>query len=121
MAAALSVDLRTRVMDDLDCGMSADAVAAKYSVSTRTVFAWKALRQETGGIAPRRGKTGPKPKLEPHRDSIMTAIRDNPDVTLNELKSQLNLPSCLQTLANALHRWGLALKKSHASRRTATA
>lgn len=121
MAAALSVDLRTRVMDDLDRGMSADAVAAKYSVSTRTVFAWKALREETGDIVPRHGKTGPKPKLGPHRDAITQAIRNNPDVTLNELRSQLKLPGCLQTLANALHRWGLALKKSPASRRTATA
>ena len=65
--------------------------------------------------------TGPKPKLEPHRDAIRTAIRNNPDVTLNELRSQLKLPGCLQTLANALHRWGLALKKSAAGRRTATA
>ncbi len=119
MAAGYSLDLRTRVMDDLDRGMSAEAAGVKYSVSARTVYSWKALRRETGGIAPRRGKTGPKPKLEARRDVIAARIQDNSDVTLEELRSQLKLPGCLQTLANALRRWGFVLKKSHPGRRTA--
>ena len=95
MAAGYSLDLRTRVMDDLERGLSPQATAEKYSVTTRTVFAWKALKRESGSIAPRRGKTGPKLKLEPHRQAILDKVRENSDLTLEELKSQLDLPGLL--------------------------
>ena len=121
MAAAYSQDLRTRVMQEVDSGMSAEVAAVKFSVSARAVYSWKALKRETGAFAPRQGITGPKPKLDPYRDSITAGIQSNPDVTLEELRSQLKLPGCLQTLANALRRWGIVLKKSHSSRRTAAA
>ena len=121
MAGGYSLDLRVRVMRDLEQGMSADVVALKYSVSTRTVFAWLRLKRETGDIKPRQGKTGPKRKLEPFRDAILAAIEQQPHITLEELRSRLDLPGCLQTLWNALHRWGIVLKKSHPRGRTATA
>jgi len=119
MATGYSLDLRTRVMDDLERGLSAEEAAEKYSVTARTIYSWKLLKRETGGIAPRQGKTGPKRKLDAHREAILARIRENSDLTLEELKSQLELPGCLQTLSNALHRWGIVLKTSDASYRTA--
>ena len=119
MSNGYSLDLRTRVMDDLDRGLSAEEAAEKFSVTARTIYSWKLLKRETGDIAPRQGKTGPKRKLDPHREAILAGIRENSDLTLEELKSQLGLPGCLQTLSNALHRWGIVLKKSYASYRTA--
>ena len=119
MAKGYSLDLRTRVMDDLERGLSAEEAAEKYSVTARTIYSWKLLKRETGGIAPRQGKTGPKRKLDAHREAILAWIRENSDLTLEELKSQLELPGCLQTLSNALHRWGIVLKTSDASYRTA--
>jgi transposase len=119
--AGLSLDLRMRVMDDVDLGMSAETAAARYSVSARAVYNWKRLKRETGSLAPRRGKTGPKRKLDPYRETILAAIQENPDLTLEALQSQLQLPGCLQTLWNALHRWGIVLKKSYAGSRTTAA
>lgn len=116
-----SADLRTRIMDDVESGLSAEKAAVKYSVSARVIYKWKRLQQETGSLAPRRGKTGPRPKLEPHRVAILHAIEQNPGLTLEELRSQLQLPGCVQTLWNALHRWGTVLKKSHPGGRAATA
>ena len=121
MATGYSLDLRTRVMDDLDRGLSPEEAAEKYSVTARTICSWKLLKRETGDIAPRQGKTGPKRKLDPHREAILARIRENSDLTLEELILQLELPGCLQTLSNALHRWGIVLKKSHARHRTAAA
>jgi len=121
MATGYSLDLRTRVMDDLDRGLSPEEAAEKYSVTARTIYSWKLLKRETGDIAPRQGKTGPKRKLDPHREAILARIRENSDLTLEELILQLELPGCLQTLSNALHRWGIVLKKSHARHRTAAA
>ena len=120
MPGSYSLDLRRRVMADVDRGMFIEAVAEKYSVSTRVIFQWRDLRDETGELVPRKGKTGPKRKLDSHRLEILAAVQENPSITLEELKAQLELPGCLQTLWNALRRWGIVLKKSHASGRAAT-
>ena len=116
-----SLDLRTRVMSDVQDGMSADEAAVKYSISARTIYAWKSLLKETGGLTPRQGPVGRPRKLEEHREAILLAIDRKSDLTLEELKSQLNLPGCVKTLWNALQRWGIVLKKSLASRRAEAA
>ena len=51
--AACSMDVRTRVLEDGDAGMRADAVAEKYRVSLSWVNRLKQRRRETGEIAPR--------------------------------------------------------------------
>lgn len=116
MAAALAMDLRRRVMADVDAGMSAEKAAEKYSVSARTIYQWTALRRETGLLKPRDGKTGPKPKLAAHRERIQAAVRADSGITLQDLKAKLPLPACVATLWTALRTWGLVLKKSPASR-----
>lgn len=119
MARSYSMDLRKRVMADVASGLSIEAVGEKYSISVRVIFQWRDLLEETGSLEPRQGKTGPKPKLEPHRAAILALVEKNPSVTLEQLKSQLDLPGCMQTLWNSLHRWGVVLKKSDACRGTA--
>ena len=116
MAAALAMDLRVRVMRDVDAGLSAEKAAVKYSVSARSIYQWKALRRETGALEARGGKTGPKPKLEEHRERILAAVRDDSGITLSDLKTKLQLPACVATLWAALRAWGIVLKKSSAGR-----
>jgi len=111
MAAALTSDLRVRVMADVDTGMSAEKAAEKYSVSARTIYHWKALRRETGVLAPRAGKTGPKPKLANDRERILAAVRADSALTLHALRQQLQLPVGISTLWQALRAWGIVLKK----------
>ncbi|REK23904.1 MAG: hypothetical protein DWQ42_14180 [Planctomycetota bacterium] len=41
--------------------MGNNALARRYRVSSRWVYKIRRQRAETGEIAPRRGKTGPKP------------------------------------------------------------
>ena len=48
--AAYSMDLRTRVLEDSDAGMRADAVAEKYRVSLSWVNRLKQRRRESGEI-----------------------------------------------------------------------
>lgn len=116
MGAALAMDLRDRVMRDVDAGLSAEKAAKKYSVAARTIYQWKALRRETGSLNAREGKTGPKPKLEEHRERILAAVPDDSGIRLNDLKAKLQLPACVATLWTALQTWGIVLKKSSASR-----
>ena len=114
MAAPLAMDLRIRVMKDVEAGMSAEDAALKYSISARTIYDWKRIQRETGSLRPRHGKTGPKPKLAAHEHAIRAALKQNSSITLSELRETLRLPVCLQTIWNALRAWGLVLKKSSA-------
>lgn len=121
MASAYGMDLRNRVMEDVQAGMSAEDAAAKYSVSPRTVYNWKTLRAEKGSLAPRDGKPGAKPKLQADRDRILAAVEQNSGITLEELRERLDLPVCLSTVWLALKAWGIVLKKSDPRSRTKAA
>ena len=121
MARAYSDDLRTRVISDVEAGMSPEQAAEKYAVTARTIYQWKTLKRETGSLAPRRGRPGRKRTLEGYREAICGALQQNPGLTLKDLHAQLNLPGCLQTLWHALRRWGMTLKKSSPGHRTRAA
>jgi transposase len=112
MARSYSLDLRGRVIQDIDAGMSVTEASEKYSVTKPTIYSWIHLREETGNLKPRDGDFGPKPKLAPHKDEILRAINENSSVTLVQLHAQLQLPGSIPTLWNALRRWGISLKKS---------
>jgi transposase len=121
MAGSYSLDLRCRVIQDVDGGMSVADAAGKYSVTEPTIYSWIHLREETGSLKPREGEVGPKRKLDPHQEAILKVIDENSSVTLVQLHSQLQLPGNIQMLWNALQRWGISLKKSHPRRRATAA
>lgn len=98
MASAYGMDLRNRVMEDVEAGMSAENAAVKYSVSVRTVYNWKTLRAQKGTLEPRNGKPGQKPKLQEHRDRMLAVVKANSEITLEELRERLELPVCLSTV-----------------------
>src|SRR2546427_12759975 len=54
MAAAYSMDLRSRVLKDSEAGLSSKELAARYHVSRAWVDALKQRHRETGSIAPRK-------------------------------------------------------------------
>ena len=121
MGKPLSVDLRQRILEDIDQGLSTLVTARKFRVARRTVDRLLQHRRKTGSLEPIRGHQGRKPRLEHVRQEILQAIRQNPGLTLTALKSQLSLNISLSGLWRTLRRWGLRLKKSPARRRTAAA
>jgi transposase len=108
---AYSIDLRERVLADFDSGLGNDAVARKYRVSSRWVFKLRRQRSETGDIAPRRGPSGPKPKLAAHSERLLQLVAEQPDATLSELRARLGVAVSLSTLWTALKKLGVTLKK----------
>jgi len=52
MAAAYSMDLRRRVLNDSDAGLPSKALAERYHVSRAWVDALKQRRRQTGAFAP---------------------------------------------------------------------
>ena len=112
MGAAYSVDLRERVLTDLDAGMSKVAIARNYHVSTRWVYNLQKRREETGGIAPRPHAGGPKPKLADHTERLLALVEEQPDATLAELRERLGVAVSIATLWSTLKRLGVTFKKS---------
>lgn len=114
MGAAYSVDLRERVLLDLDAGMSKAAIARNYHVSTRWVYKLQKQREATGGISPRRGRGGPKPKLAEHADRLLQLVEEQPDASLAELRDRLGVAVGITTVWSMLKRLGVTFKKGAA-------
>ena len=114
---AYSLDLRKRILEDLDHGITTREVALKYRVSESWIRRLKQRRRETGEIAPRRSGSRRTPKWLAAADRIKQLVQEQPDLTLRELKERLGLNISIPTLARAL--WALRLtfkKKSFAPR-----
>lgn len=110
MPAPLSVDLRERVVAAVDAGEKIAPVARRFGVTRPTIYAWLALREETGSVEPRarpeRGRV-----LDDYRGQITEKFAENSSVTLVELKEQLELPVSISAVWDALDQWDLTFKK----------
>jgi transposase len=115
-----SMDLRQRVLADCDGGLATKAVAEKYRVSRSWVRRLKQRRRETGAVAPRAGRPGPKPSWGAYADRLREAVRQTPDATLGELRDRLGLAVALSTLWRAVTALGLSVKKKSPARPSKT-
>jgi transposase len=111
MPQPLSMDLRTRVLADCDAGLKTGAVAQKFSVSPAWVRRLKQRRRESGEVAPRRGRPGPKPKLAGQHDRLREAARASPDLSAAEYRDRLGLACSVVTAWRVLRVLGLTFKK----------
>ena len=112
--AAYSMDLRTRVLEDCDAGMRADAVAEKYRVSLSWVNRLKQRRRESGKIAPRRQIRWRTPILTPVLPQLEALIAEQSDRTLAELQHALGTSASLTTIWRAIEGLTLTIKKNGA-------
>ena len=120
MAAAYSIDLRSRVLRDADAGLSSKDLADRYHVSRAWVDALKQRRRETGEIAPRKQTRWRTPILAGHEHRLRALILEQPDRTLAELRDALATTASLATIWRAIDRLDLTLKKNGTARRTRT-
>jgi transposase len=106
------LDLRERVLADVDAGLGKEAVARKYRVSSGWVYKLHRQRSETGQIAPRRGPPGPKPKLASQTERLVQLVAAQPDATLSELRERLGVSVSLATIWRTLKKLGLTLLRA---------
>jgi transposase len=109
---AYSLDLRKRVLGDVDAGMSTKPVAEKYGVSRTWVRSLKQRRRETGEIAPRVGG-GRKPKID--RTQLAALVEQQPDATLVELRQRLGVQCSLSAIWMALDQLRITFKKKRSA------
>jgi transposase len=118
MAAAYSVDLRSRVLIDADAGLSSKELAERYHVSRAWVDALKQRRRETGSIAPRKQTKFRGRVLAGQEDRLAALIAARPpDATLVELRDALRTSAGLSTIWRAIDHLGLTVKKNRPRRR----
>jgi len=117
---AYSMDLRLRVLADIDRGLTTRAAATKYSVSESWVRRLKQRRRETGEVAPRAADPGPAPSWNTYGDRLKAAVAQTPDATLAELRDRLRLTVAVSTVGRAVAALGLSVKKKSSGRRSKT-
>lgn len=111
---AYSIDLRERVMADVDAGLGPLAAARKYRVSVSWVHKLKRQRREVGHVAPLEQRISQASKLDAHLETLDQMVHAQPDATLQELQAQLaaqGVQTGRSTVWRALKRLGLTFKK----------
>jgi transposase len=90
MPAALSLDLRVRVLVAVAQGLSHRAAGDRFGVSAASVSRWRALEREQGDARARRlGGDRRSGRIEAHRDMILAMIKETPDMAIEELRQAL--------------------------------
>ena len=84
MPRAYSGDMRQRLIAEVESGASRRAAAEEFAVSASTAIIWVKCFRETGRCAakPRGGSISP---LEEHADFLLSLIKKEPDLTLDEM------------------------------------
>ncbi len=118
MAAAYSMDLRTRVLRDSEAGMTSKELAERYHVSRAWGDALKLRQRQTGSIAPRKQTRWRTPILAGQEAHLTALIVEQPDRTLTELRAALGTSASLATIWRAIDRLDFTVKKNRTPLRT---
>ena len=89
MARAYSHDLRVRVLDAVEAGLSRRAAALRYRVGVATVIRWAAHATMTGETRAQRQGRPPGSKLDEHEAFLFALIDEKDDITLAEMQERL--------------------------------
>ena len=110
---AYSHDLRERVVRACDERRGTrQAIADLFGVSTAWVRRLLQRRRQTGSFAAKPHAGGPAPKVDDGaRQRLAALVAAQPDATLAELQERLGTPVHVSTIARALTRLRLPLKK----------
>jgi transposase len=122
MAKALSEDLRTRVVQAVEDGMSRRAAAERFGVSAASAVRFvKEWRASGATKAKRQGGDQRSQRIEEHHEAIMNAIAAKPDMTLVEiaemLKTEREASFAPSSIWRFLDRHGVTFKKKRARSR----
>jgi len=115
MARPLSIDLRERVVEAVECGgLSCRRAAVRFGVGVSTAIAWVARFRETGSVAPgQMGGHRPKKLVGAWRDWLIARCRER-EFTLRGLVAELaqrGLQVDYRTVWEFVHAEGLTHKK----------
>ena len=119
MASAYSTDLRIRVIDTVEAGSSRREAAERFDISVSSAVRWLQRWHEAGRAEakPRGGSCSP---LEEHADSLLALIKEQPDLTLEEVVATMRKQriACSRTAVwRFFVRHGISFKKNAVRKR----
>jgi transposase len=125
MARAYSHDLRVRVLDAVDAGLSRRAAAARYRIGVATVIRWAAQVARTGETQAKRQGRPRGSKLDAHEGFLLALIEERDDLTLIEMQVRLRAERGVSVGLGTLWRFfdgrAVTWKKSRRTRPSRTA
>lgn len=116
MARSLSHDLRKRVVEAVEGGLSRRAAALKYDVGVSSAIRWVARYRCSGSLAPdKRGGREARSPLDAYRDDILALVEEEVDITLDEIVVHVRQTYGLETSKSSVDRFfarhGVTFKK----------
>ncbi len=114
MTRPYSEDLRERIVRVVESGSSRNAAAKRFEVSISFVVKLMQRWQQRGTIKADKYGGWKKPKLAPHADRIRALVKQNCDITIDELCVLLateGIETKRSTLGDFLLAQGLSRKK----------
>jgi len=89
MSRAYGIDLRTRVVEAIERGLSHRQAATRFCVAVSTAGNWHRLWRKTGSVRP--GKQGHPvcSKLDAYEAEILAMVEENKDIALYEIADRL--------------------------------
>lgn len=109
----ITLEVRERIVKCYDRQKETRAqVAQWFGVSLGMVKKLLQQRRRIGDVAPLHHRAGRKPKILPlHRQQFQTLLKEQPDLTLAELRTATRLNCSLPAICYALTEMGLTYKK----------
>ena len=124
MARAYSLDLRKRVVEAIDEGLSTRQAARQFSIGISTSGAWYRAWRSSGRLEPGRQGKPKLSKLDAHETFILALVdTDERDITLAEIVENLAVERGVKASLTTVHEFfakrGITYKKDGACGRTA--
>ena len=112
---AYSEDLRAKILEAVDRGMSNSEAARTFGVSRSSVKRYAAARRDGRPLAPKK-HPGSKPKLDERARRVLEAdVEDRPAITLKDrcrfLKDMVGVSVSESTLSRLLRKMGFSPKE----------
>jgi transposase len=115
---AYSNDLRVRVIHVVEGGAAARAAARQFVIGDSTAIRWAKRWRETGSFDARSVKGQSRSPLKQYEQWLLDLVRQEPDLTLEEIQSQLldahQHKAGLSSIWRFFDRHGISFKKKPA-------
>ena len=116
MASPYPLSVRRRIIELYDEGLETEEIADLYGYSLSGVRRVRQRFGETGSVALKSGKRGPKPRFDEEGLRRLAAeVAKKPDATLAELKTSVGIDADPSVYCRMLQRLSLTRKKSRST------
>ena len=116
MARPHSLDLRRRIVEAIETGLSRRGAAERFAVSESSAIKLMQRWKRTGSVAPGAMGGAKRFALAPHEELVRRLVGSEPDMTLAELQARLEVEA-IKVSIPAIHRFLRALALTHKKRR----